>query len=242
MGERRGAHSIVKMRRLLTPRWIAGHLLAVIAVVAFVNLGFWQLRRLDEKRTFNASVEAGLAAPIAPISELPDGATYRRVRAEGSYDPAFETLALRSHDGVSGYHVLTPLLLPDGTAVLVDRGWVPIQYDAPRDPGFAAPLGTVSVVGMLWPDQEGSGVPGEFPEVVRRIDPEIQAAFTPYPVRPEYLVLSVQDPDQGGLPIIVEPPTLPEGPHLGYAVQWFLFAAVVVVGYPILLRRSALRT
>lgn len=222
----------------MSPRWIAGHLLAVTGVVVFVSLGFWQLRRLEEKRSFNASVEAGLAAPIAPIGELPDGATYRRVRAEGTYDPAFEALVLRARRGVSGYHVLTPLVLEDGEAVLVDRGWVPIQYESPRDPGFAAPLGTVSMIGMLWPAQEGSGVPGEFPDVVRRIDPEVQAAFTPYPLRPEYLVLATQEPDEGGLPIAVEPPTLPEGPHLGYAVQWFLFAAVVVVGYPILLRKS----
>jgi surfeit locus 1 family protein len=229
------------MRRLVSPRWIAGHLLAITAVAAFVSLGFWQLRRLDEKRTFNASVEAGLAAPVATITELPDGATYLRVYAEGTYDPEFEALVLRARDGVSGYHVLTPLILEDGTAVLVDRGWVPIQYDAPRDPAFGAPLGAVSVTGMLWPDQEGSGAPDEFPNVVRRIDPEIHAAFAPYALRPEYLVLSVQDPDQGGLPIVVEPPTLPEGPHLGYAVQWFAFAGVVVVGYPILLRRTVLQ-
>lgn len=226
------------MQRLVSPRWIAGHLLAVTAVVAFVSLGFWQLRRLDEKRTFNDSVEVGLAAPIAPIGELPEGATYRRVRAEGTYDAAFETLVLRARDGVSGYHVLTPLVLTDGTAVLVDRGWVPIQYEEPGDPAFEAPLGTVSVTGMLWPDQEGSGVPEEYPRVVRRIDPEIQAAFAPYPLRPEYLVLSLQEPGQGGLPMTAAPPTLPEGPHLGYAVQWFLFAGVVVVGYPILLRRT----
>jgi surfeit locus 1 family protein len=225
----------------MSPRWIAGHLLALTAVVAFVSLGFWQLRRLDEKQTFNASVEAGLAAPIAPISELPDGATYRRVRVEGTYDASFEALVLRARDGVSGYHVLTPLILSDGAAILVDRGWVPIQYEKPRDPAFGAPPGAVSVTGMLWPDQEGSGIPDEFPDVVRRIDPEIQSAFTPYALRPEYLVLSLQEPDQGGLPIAVEPPTLPEGPHLGYAVQWFAFAGVVVVGYPVLLRRTALR-
>ncbi len=225
----------------MTPHWIAGHLLAVIGIATFVSLGFWQLDRLEEKRTFNDSLEAGLAAPVTPIGELPEGATYRRVSAEGTYDPEFEALVLRARDGVSGYHVLTPLVLEDGSAVLVDRGWVPIQYDRPRDPWFAAPLGTISVTGMLWPDQEGSGVPDEFPDVVRRIDPEIQAAFAPYALRPEYLVLSTQDPGQGGLPIVVEPPTLAEGPHLGYAVQWFVFVGVVVVGYPILLRRTALR-
>jgi len=215
-----------------------GHVLALVGIVVFVSLGFWQLRRLDEKREFNDSVEAGLAAEAVPLSEAPDGTTYRRVTADGSFDRGYEALVLRSRDGVSGFHVLTPFLLGDGSAVLVDRGWVPIQYDAPGGADFGPPQGEVSIEGLLWPAQDGSGVPEDLPDVVRRIDPEIQSAFTPYPLRSEYLVLTEDQAVPDHLPIAEEPPPLSEGPHLGYAVQWFLFAGVVVVGYPALLRRT----
>jgi len=108
------------VRTLLRPRWIVGHVVAVVFVIAFVMLGFWQLRRLDEKRTFNHAVTVALEAAPVPIADAPAGG-YTRVMATGTYDPSVEALTLRSLDGTSGYHVLTPLVLADGAAVLVDR-------------------------------------------------------------------------------------------------------------------------
>lgn len=228
------------MRRLLTPHWIVGHLVAVAGIVAFVLSGFWQLDRLEGKRDFNASVEAAVSQEAVPITGIGDEA-YRRVTATGSYDPGAETLVLRSRETVSGHHVLTPMTLADGRVLLVDRGWVPITFDAPGADRFAPPPGEVAVEGVLWPPEEGSGGPDRQPEVVRRIDPEIQEAFLGIDLMPQYLVLLDQDPPQGEYPIAEAPPRLSEGPHLGYAVQWFLFAGVVLVGYPILLWRTATR-
>ena len=226
------------MTTLLRPRWIAGHVLALVAVVVFVSLGFWQLRRLDEKRDFNTSVAAGLEAPSVWIGAA-GSEPYIRVTATGVYVVDAEALVLRSRNGVSGHHVLTPLDLGDGNGVLVDRGWVPITLDRPGDPAAAPPSGEVVVEGVLWPAQSGA-VPDDLAPVVPRIDPALHDGSVPFGLElSRYLVLLEQDPASGEVPIAEEPPPLSEGPHLGYAVQWFLFAGVVLIGYPILLRRRA---
>lgn len=217
-------------------------MLVLVTVVAFVSLGLWQLNRLEEKRTFNASVADGLAAePIGYQEAVASDITYRRLLVSGEYDVEFEALVLRARKGESGYHVLTPFIVDDGPAILVDRGWIPITYE--EAPVFDAPPvpGIQTIDGLLWPAQQGSGVPDEFRDVVRRIDPEIQGAFTPYPLLDRYLVLDGSDDRGDGLPVAAPPPALPEGPHLGYAVQWFLFTGVVIVGYPLLLRRTLRR-
>jgi cytochrome oxidase assembly protein ShyY1 len=224
------------VRTLLTPRWIAGHLLAIVGVVAFVSLGFWQLRRLDDRRSFNDAVETALEGPATDLeTALAAGSEYRRVRVEGEFDPSTEVLVLRSRAGTSGHHVLTPLLLGDGSAVLVDRGWVPLSFDSTPVAQAPPPSGRVGVEGLLWPSQAGS-VPDELPTVARRIDPAIVDPFVDSAViGGRYLVL--ESPATEPYPIPVGTPELTEGSHLSYAVQWFLFAAVVVAGYPLLLRR-----
>jgi cytochrome oxidase assembly protein ShyY1 len=224
------------VQRLLTPRWIAGHVLAVIGIVVFVLAGFWQLRRLDERRTFNAAVEAAIATPATDLdSALAADGEYVRVELDGRFDTSHETLVLRSRGGTSGHHVLTPFLLDDGRGVLVDRGWVPIDYDTTPVMEAPPPQGRVTVEGILWPAQSG-GVPDELPTVVRRIDPAIVDPFVDADLIDSYLLLEA--PVTADLPIPADTPELNEGSHLSYAVQWFLFGAVVVVGYPILLRRT----
>jgi surfeit locus 1 family protein len=216
----------------MRPRWIVGHLLALLAVVGFIRLGMWQWDRHEEKVDLRDAVATGQAMPVVPIESVDDG-SFRAVTASGTYDAGLSTLVLRSHQGVSGYHVLTPLVT-DGAAVLVDRGWIPLDAEPPPPP-----VGEVTVEGALWPAEEGSSIPDEWPAVVRRIDPEIQAAFAPYDLRSDYLVLSGGG---GSMPVLADPPGIGLGPHLGYAGQWFLFAVIVLIGYPFLLRRVILRS
>ena len=226
------------MRRLLTPRWIAGHLLALAAVVAFVFFGFWQLDRHGQKQDIKEAAEAAADRLPAEIAAVGDAAAFRLVIAEGTYDVDAEVLVLRSQDLASGYLVLTPLLLDDGSAVLVERGWVPLDYDEPPVPEAVPPGGPVRVTGQLWPAEEGA-VPASAPSLMRRIDPAAVAAFTDYEIRSEYLILFDQaPPTTGGVMVLPSRPELSLGPHLGYAGQWFLFALVVLAGYPILLRRT----
>lgn len=225
------------MHLLFRPRWLAGHVLAVAAIVAFVLLGGWQLRRHDEKVELRDLVVAAQAlSSVVPIEDVPIG-SIRRVIASGEFLPSAEAKVLRSRAGVSGYEVLTPLVMADGTALLVDRGWARLEVDHAL--GGSSPPGPVLVEGLLWPPEEGASVPEEMSEFVRRIDPTVFAALTDLEFRNEYLVLAAQSPPTGVVLSMPEPGGISLGPHLGYAVQWFLFAVVVLVGYPVLLRRRA---
>lgn len=203
--------------------------------MSFVLLGMWQLRRHDEKSELRHSVAAAFDAALVPIGDVPAGA-FMRVVVHGEYTPP-EAKVLRSRDGVSGYEVLTPLVLDDGTAVLADRGWAPLDVDHLE--GGSAPIGGVEVTGILWPPEDGGESVTELPEFVKRADPSLFAAASGLEFRHEYLVVTAQSPPFGDA---LRPPEIGQvslGPHLGYAGQWFLFAAVVLVGYPLLIRRRA---
>jgi surfeit locus 1 family protein len=165
----------------------------------------------------------------------------------GTYDPAREVLLYgrSSSGGQAGDQVLTPLRLQDGTAVVVDRGWIPIDQDVPVTGEAAAPTGPVEVTGVLFPaDALSTPSASTSPqERITRVDLGQIGAGLPYPVLPVYLLLQHQSPPQAGpLP---EPPPLPplsNGPHLSYAIQWFAFAAIAVIGFVMLLRRDRKET
>ncbi|CAN5310783.1 SURF1 family protein [soil metagenome] len=238
-------------RFLLRPRWLLGHVLAVAAVVGFVSLGFWQLRRLDERRELNAVVERRGDAPARPLAALlraADGDAqplqWRRATVTGTYAPGAEVLlTARSRAGRPGHHVLTPLVTGDDRAVIVDRGWVPYQVPGPPVRLAAPPGGQVTVHGVVFTatptDQYGRTASGRL-EFVSAVDLDRLAGASPAPLAPVYVQLSRQSPPQpGSYPVPARLPALTEGSHLSYAGQWFLFAAVVVLGYPVLLARTA---
>lgn len=221
---------------------------AVIVAAVCVRLGFWQLDRLQERRALNAAIGAGLAAPTTSFAEALDAPqgdlAYRRVTADGTFDVSNELLLYgRALEGSPGDHVLTPLVLDEGQVVLVDRGWVPFVPDrqTPVEPPAEAPTGHVTVEGVLLPPEEG----GAFADdgeggIVRavRID-EIDARMTDHDLAPVYLLLEAQSPPQPeGLPVPATMPAPTEGPHLSYAIQWFTFATIAVVGYVVLMRKD----
>jgi surfeit locus 1 family protein len=227
-------------------------LLLVTIVVAgtCVRLGIWQLDRLQWRRAYNASVTAGLSMPPAPVQELvagvqdPSALSFRRAVASGTYDTGHEFILYgRTQNDTPGNHVLTPLVLPDGSAVIVDRGWIPFDPNqaVPVKGDAAAPEGTVTVTGVLFPPDSAappaSGEPAE--TTVKEIDLAQLQSQLPYHVLPVYLLLGEQSPAQSnGLPSPGSLPELTEGPHLSYAYQWFSFALIAVVGYVLLLRRD----
>ncbi len=151
------------MHVLRRPRWLVGTIIAVLLVVLFGNLGLWQLRRLDEKRDRNAVIEDRASQPVQPVDEVVDaearfgeagGVAYRRASARGRYDAEGEVLIRsRSLDGRPGRWVVTPLRLDDGTALAVNRGFVPLSADVPAPPG-----GEVEVAGLLLATQERQGI------------------------------------------------------------------------------------
>lgn len=235
-------------RRRIEPRWIVGTILVGAICLACIQAGFWQLRRLEERRALNARIRERSAetVPLPAVDRTtdPSGLAYRRVEVSGTYDAAGELLVrFRTRTGLPGYEVVTPLRTADGTTVLVDRGWVPLE-DGDRwpVPEMAPPTGEVDVAGLLAPSERGStrlerrkdGV-----GVVNAIDPaDLRPAVGDGPLYPVYVLAA-----EGGagvrssFPVPVDPPSLSDGPHRSYAVQWFLFGSVGIVGWAVLLRR-----
>ncbi len=233
------------------PVWLLGHLVALTAVVGFVLLGMWQLDRHDARSRTDAVLAERLdAAPVPLETLLPlddiAAAEFVPVEATGTYVTAEEVvLQARSLGGVSGHEVLTPLRLDNGAVVVVDRGWVQIDAGDPPVAG-AEPPGEVTVTGYLRPTQVRQGIGPTDPPTgelarVSRVDLERLTRQIEGDLLPMWIQLSAQDPAQPEeYPRIVPPPAPGEGPpHMSYAVQWFLFAAVVLAGYPILLRHTA---
>jgi cytochrome oxidase assembly protein ShyY1 len=224
-------------------RRVAVVVLAVAVAATCVGLGLWQLRRLEERRTLNARIlDRRAAAPIT-IEGTSSGATaepYRSAVAEGMYDVGHEVLLYgRSLDGEAGHHVVTPLVLADGSAILVDRGWVPFAMQTAPVREAAPPADEVEVSGSLVPDEGDGSTAPDADGIIRGLDVVGIASTFPYDVFPLPLRLAEQAPPQAGsLPRPVPAPELSEGPHLSYAIQWFSFAAVTVAGAAILLRRD----
>jgi cytochrome oxidase assembly protein ShyY1 len=223
-------------------RRVAVVVLAVVVAATCVGLGLWQLRRLEERRALNATIlDRRSAAPIAIEGASAEAAgPYRPAAAQGTYDVEHEVLLFgRSLDGEAGHQVVTPLVLADGGAILVVRGWVPFAMQAAPVRGATPPADEIEVSGSLMPDEGDGSTTPDTDGVIQVLDVEGIASTLPYDVFPLPLRLTEQAPPQpGALPTPVPMPELSEGPHLSYAIQWFAFAVVAVVGAAILLRRD----
>jgi len=222
-------------------RQVALVVIAVLIAGACIRLGFWQLDRLHGRRDINAMLAVRGTLPAVDLATAdPASLPYAHVTVTGTYDPTHEiVLSGRSFQDVPGNHVLTPLVLTDGSAVVVDRGWVPLDVASPPVTGAAAaPDGPVTVAGLALPPDSISTTPASpAPSLVTRID--LGIADLPYRLVPVYVLLQTQDPPQASeSPIPAVGPTLDEGPHLSYAMQWFAFATIAVVGCIVLLRRD----
>jgi len=245
-----------RYRFLTRPAWIVFHIAVVLLVVLMINLSFWQLRRLHERRAFNADVRTRTAmAPqpydlVVPPGTTVDGARpdeWRTVTATGTFDPANQILIRnRTFDDAPGYYVLTPLKRSDGTAILVVRGWVPLATSTSTQPNVPLPpTGVVTVDGRLRPTQNPGALASRDPATgvlttMARVDiPRIQQQ-TSYPLAPAYVEMSASNPPPAGsLPAFVDLPVLDDGPHLGYAVQWVIFSLCAIAGWFMVVRKSA---
>src|SRR5687768_6468333 len=230
-------------------------IVAVSAAAIFISFGFWQLRRLDARQQSNSMLASRRYAPAVDPTSLPadtGSARFRPVRLRGRYDFDNEIIhTLRGRSGSPGVNILTPLLRPgNDTAILVNRGWV------------YAPDG-MTVDTRPWREEEtldGTGFVETFPTAgvftppnpqrprsFRRLDRTALSKLFPYPIASYYVVLSDsisnRNPALGAtpspnVPPRVEPAALDEGPHRNYAVQWFSFAAISIIGLMIFLRRA----
>ena len=218
--------------------------------VLFASLGSWQLRRHDERKLENTVSASRFQDAPLEVEQLlpsmdgdPESLHWRRAEATGVYQREDEVL-IRSQVqvGTAGFHVITPLLLGDGSAILVNRGWVPLDLDEVPVALAAPPSGPVTVEGWLAPTQVRRALGPADPETGRltalsRVDVERIQEQVPYDLAPMYMVAMGEQGDE--LPIVLDEPRFDEeGPHLAYAIQWFSFMVIGLVGFGFLMRRS----
>jgi surfeit locus 1 family protein len=239
----------------ITPRGIIGTIVVLVVAATCVRLGIWQLDRLHQRRERNAHLLERLSAePVALVSVPADstGWLYRRVSLHGRIDHERSIiLPGRAYRGTPGAHVLAPLLLPDGHAVLVDRGWVPAADGATVELDALVPDSVIDATGLVlrFPGAEDEWRTGtaqataashgttEFRRVWFALDENAMRAQFPYPLAPFQVQLL---PQQGTptYPVRMDAPPLDEGPHLGYALQWFSFAIIAIVGWIAMVLKS----
>jgi surfeit locus 1 family protein len=247
------AHLVARNRILAT-------VLIMAASAVCVRLGIWQLDRLTQRREFNRRVTAVREMPALslPSSESLVDQDYRAAHVAGTYDFS-DQIAVRNqfHKGEYGFHLVTPLILDtsqnagarDRQAVLVDRGWIPAEGNSsPVDWSKYDVSGEVTVDGVIRLSQ----LPPSFAGLAEPTPPANQGRVDFWTVidvdrlqkQVAYAVLPVYiqqiQPSDATTPPIPEPLALDlsEGPHLGYAIQWFGFAALFAVGYPLYVRRQ----
>ena len=211
--------------------------MVLVVVLTCIGLGRWQLDRLRERRASNHLIEVRSGAAPVPLDAVapqgkplgPDALAYHRVEATGRYDAKHQVILFgRSLNGQTGNHVVTPLLLPDGRVLIVDRGWLPETVATPGNPQAAPLAGEVHVVGVLIRSEASGGRPPpgglSTVDVIDVGELGEQAGATTIPT---YLWLQTQQPPA------------PSGlPHLSYAIQWFSFAAIALIGYGAMIRKE----
>ncbi len=241
--------------KLLSHKWLLITVLVVLAAAVCARLGIWQLDRLKQRRAFNAQVlsvqaMAPLQLPAQAGSPNLTSMRYRSVAATGTYDFVHQ-VAIRNQYNNSqvGYDLVTPLVMQNGEAVLVDRGWIPADgNDTTSSWRKYDVTGAVSVNGTIQLSQSSPGfgaaadptlAPGQKGlDLWIYVDVPRIAQQLPYRVLPVYLQQN-PDPNQTNPPIAYQNQLdLSEGPHMGYAIQWFSFAAIMLVGYPFYVRRQ----
>lgn len=239
---------------LRSPRWAGYSAMLLIFAIACVLLGNWQFDRRAEARAEIARIDANYGGDPVPLAEeLPDRAAFdedaqkwRTVAVEGEYFG--EPYLARNRPGPQGVgsNLIQPLRTADGGVFFVDRGWVPVDGGAAERGEIdradlpPAPAGPVQVVARLRASEPA--IPGrtaagstvasiELPELARLTGTEGEAYTGAYGM------LVSEDPaaEHGVLPA---KPERDEGPHLSYALQWYVFILIAGIGVAYAARRE----
>jgi cytochrome oxidase assembly protein ShyY1 len=219
----------------------------LLAVIALIGLGVWQLQRRVEKHALIAALDARLSgAPVAlpPATQwsrlTTDHDEFRRVFFAATFgrlpDAAVYTSgsSLRPDITTVGRFVFAPAVTSDGQTVVVDRGFVPEDGTAAD-----APSGTVTLTGYIrFPEKAGWLTPA--PEVDKRLwfsrDPQGMAkALNWGNVAPFYVDLETPAPTSGLPRPGLLRANLPDN-HLQYAITWFGLALAVAIAFTVWLR------
>jgi surfeit locus 1 family protein len=235
--------------------WVTLVVIAIMALLA--RLGFWQLDRLAERRAANAQLQFALNSGVIDMNQqladyvgmepaaFPTELANRDVVMTGTYD--FDNqmvLKLQNLYGVAGVHLITPFI-PDGqnTAVLVDRGWIPDEeYEAGHifneDSGLQTVEGYIVLTETIRRRTAESTVPVIAQNELYRVDIAAIEEELPYPLAPFYVMAPLVEGSPDTLPVgALKEVDLSEGPHLSYAMQWFIFCIGLGTGYVIYVNR-----
>lgn len=224
-------------------RWIAMGVLVVVLVITFIQLGQWQLRRLDERRESNATVQAHETLPVQPYTavmtgEIEDDDQWYRVSATGTYTGDQFQVRYRSLDGAYGSEVVAVLATDQGDLLLINRGFLQREPGHPDGEMPATLEGTVTVTGYVRRNDRGDE-DAMTPHVdqVRLLNSDALGKALGEDLVNGYVSLIESTPaDPGGLTPLPSPNLQDEGPHLSYAFQWFAFTMIAVVGLGVLIR------
>ncbi|HEU4755298.1 MAG TPA: SURF1 family protein [Agromyces sp.] len=225
-------------RFLVSPRW-AGYLALVIAfAIACSALGTWQFNRRAEALAEVARIDANYDAEPVPVSEaLPEldafdiDQRWQVVALTGEFVHDEEVVVRnRPNGGSTGFEVITPMRLADGTVFMVDRGWIAQDSDGRPSEVPPAPDGEVTVNARLKAGEQtiaGRTSSGaelatiDLDELAERVG---EPAYTG-----AYGILAQTGADAAEPPVALPRPVRDEGPHLSYALQWFVFALLAFV-------------
>ncbi len=233
-------------------------LLVAVAVAAVcARLGFWQVDRLGERRSHNALLLSRLSVQAVPAIALPrdtGAGHYLPMTAAGTLDYSREIAwAPRMRRASPGVNLLTPLKLAGSdTVVMVNRGWVyspdarSVEFSRWRESDSATIAGYAETWSVDCGATDGAPLPplcgDSASRALRRLDRRVAERLVGAPVAP-YVLMQTSDSAlrADSVPARVDLPVLDEGPHFGYAIQWFAFAAIALVGGSLLARTRRIR-
>jgi len=215
-------------------------LITLVLFGILMSLGFWQLDRAGQKRALVAEYRSGTTGALLKIDARLGsvaGLQFQPASVTGHYDSAHQFLLdNRTHNGMVGYEVLTPLMLDPGVGVLVNRGWIPLGGSREQLPAVPVDSGPRTVVGRIRDvSKKGFTLGSEQPRTgwpyrILRTDIERLAPELGYRLLPLELLLDPAQPDGY---VREWHPLMTFGPerNVGYAVQWFALATTLMVIY-----------
>ncbi|MFQ4148869.1 SURF1 family protein [Arthrobacter sp. LAPM80] len=226
---------------LFSGKWVGYFALALVFAVACVALGNWQMNRRNAVVANITKIQQNYAGTIVDYKDvagnfqaLDPAKEWTQVRMRGTYQTADQRIVRnRPLNGAPGYEVLVPLKLDNGDTVIIDRGWLPIGNKRAGHPDVVPQpeSGVVTVVARLKPaePQLDRGAPAG---QLASIELKDYAAQLDYPIKTgAYGQLATENPAAAGNPVPFPAPSIDEGSHLSYAMQWIAFGILAFVGF-----------
>jgi cytochrome oxidase assembly protein ShyY1 len=234
---------------LFSSKWLGYLLLAAIFATACVFLGRWQMDRRAETLAEIQRVTSNYSAtPVtfaqarAQFDELDPSREWTQVKLQGTYDVDGQRIVRnRPLNGQPGYEVVVPFRLVSGETVVIDRGWLPIGNKTPGRPDSvpAPPSGQITAVVRLKhsePTLQRGAPEGQ----LASIDLPTYSAELGYPLLTgAYGQLAFETPPVADMPQPFPMPSVDEGTHLSYSLQWFAFGVLMFVAFGYAARQQA---